>query len=237
MKAKKISIVIPVFNEEETIDRIIKAVKKARVFGLKKEIIVVDDCSTDKTSTILSKLSEKEVKILSHSWNKGKGAALRTGLKVATGDIIVIQDADLEYDPADYPRLIEPILKNKAEVVYGSRFAGRNPHRVLYFWHYLGNKILTTFSNVLTNLNLTDMETGYKVFTRRVKDKILPCLTSNRFGIEPEMTALVAKLKVPIYEVGISYHGRTYQEGKKINWKDGLLAFWYVLKYNCFCKK
>ncbi|MBL7078457.1 glycosyltransferase family 2 protein [Candidatus Shapirobacteria bacterium] len=237
MKAKKISIVIPVFNEERTISQIIKAVERARVFGLKKEIIVVDDCSTDKTSIILSRFGKKEIRVLSHSQNKGKGAALRTGLKVATGDIVIIQDADLEYDPVDYLRLVKPILANQAAVVYGSRFAGRDPHRVLYFWHYLGNKLLTIFSNVLTNLNLTDMETGYKVFTRGVIDKILPRLTSSRFGIEPEITARVAKLKVPIYEVGISYHGRTYREGKKINWKDGLLAFWYILKYNCFCKK
>ncbi len=237
MKVKKISIVIPVFNEEETIGQIIGAVNRAKVFGLKKEIIVVDDCSTDKTGAILSKLSKKEVKVLSHPRNKGKGAALRTGLGVVTGDIIIIQDADLEYDPADYSRLLEPILKNKAEVVYGSRFVGQDPHRVLYFWHYLGNKFLTLFSNMLTNLNLTDMETGYKVFTRPVIDKILPQLRSNDFGIEPEITARISKLKVPIYEVGIAYYGRTYQEGKKINWKDGLLAFWYVFKYNLLTKK
>ena len=233
---KKISIVIPVFNEQETISALIELVKKTTLPPkFTKEIILVDDYSTDGTREILQKY-KKENKVLFHEKNQGKGAALRAGFSQASGDIIIIQDADFEYDPADYPTLLAPIIKGKADVVYGSRFMGGQPHRVLFFWHSIGNRVLTIFSNMLTNLNLTDMETCYKVFTKEVKDKILPKLKSNRFGFEPEFTARVAKAKFRIYEVGISYSGRTYEEGKKIGWRDGLAAFWHIIHYNIFSK-
>lgn len=198
-----------------------------------KEIIVVDDCSNDGTRDILrSEIAPLVDKLLYHEVNQGKGAALRTGIHTATGDIVLIQDADLEYDPNEYSKLIEPILQDKADVVYGSRFMGGNPHRVLYFWHRIGNGLLTLFSNMCTNINLTDMETCYKVFRREIIQAIT--IEENRFGFEPEITAKIAKTGSRIYEVGISYYGRTYQEGKKIGWKDGLHALWCILKYNFF---
>jgi glycosyltransferase involved in cell wall biosynthesis len=233
MKFNKLSIVIPVYNEEKTIDNILARIEAVDLGNLQKEIILVDDFSTDKTREILKKY-EPKYKIIYHDKNKGKGAALRAGFKEATGDIVLIQDADLEYNPAEYPNLLQPILEDKADVVYGSRLMTMSAHRVLFFWHSLGNKFLTLFSNILTNLTLTDMETCYKVFTKEVLGKILPKLESNRFGIEPELTARFANNKFRIYEVGISYSGRTYQEGKKINWKDGLAAIWHIIRFNLF---
>lgn len=231
---KKISIVIPIYNEKDTLKNILEAVNKAHLPDeLSKEIILVDDFSTDGTRDILKDM-KGDYKILFHEKNKGKGAALRTGFKETTGDIIIIQDADTEYNPQEYEKLLTPILENKADVVYGSRFLGVGPHRVLFFWHYFGNRTLTNLSNMFTNLNLTDMETCYKVFTKDVLDKILPKLKSNRFGFEPEFTARISKHKLRIYEVGISYYGRTYEEGKKIGWKDGFAAFWHIIKYNLF---
>ena len=229
----KLSIVIPVYNEKNTIKEILKRVEAAPVYNLDKEIIVVDDYSGDGTREILRSICQNHVLIF-HDRNRGKGAALRSGFARASGDILIIQDADLEYDPGDYPILVKPILDGRADVVYGSRLMTNQAHRVLYFWHYLGNSLLTFFSNILTNLNLTDMETCYKAFTRDVLDKILSKLESERFGIEPEMTALFAKNRLRIFEVGISYFGRTYGEGKKINYKDGLAAFWHIIKFNLF---
>ena len=223
----KISVVIPVYNEIDTIEEILVRVDK---IAIKKEIIVIDDLSIDGTRERLKKIAtdKDSVKVIYHSRNRGKGAALRTGFESVTGDIIIIQDADLEYDPNEYPKLLEPILDGRADVVYGSRFIG-GPHRVLFFWHYVGNKFLTLISNALTNLNLTDMETCYKVFKSQILRDIN--LKSNRFGFEPEFTAKVAKKRLRIYEVPISYSGRTYSEGKKITWKDGIVAlcliFWY----------
>jgi glycosyltransferase involved in cell wall biosynthesis len=230
----KLSIIIPVFNEEKTIEEVVNTVLSVDVLGLKKELIIVDDGSTDRTAEILAKIVKKNIKIFTHDQNQGKGAALKTGFNIATGDIVLIQDADLEYDPKDYQKMLKPIIDKKASVVFGSRFVGGNPHRVLYFWHYIANKVLTTFSNMLTNLNLTDMEVCYKVFTKDVIESITPKLESSGFGIEAEITAYVTKLKVPIYEVGISYYGRTYEEGKKINWKDGFITLWKIIKYNIF---
>jgi len=223
----KVSVVIPVYNEIDTIEEILARVDKV---AIKKEIIVIDDLSIDGTRERLKKIvADKEnVKVIYHNRNKGKGAALRTGFESVTGDIVIIQDADLEYDPNEYPKLLEPISDGRADVVYGSRFIG-GPHRVLFFWHYVGNKLLTLISNALTNLNLTDMETCYKVFKRQILKDIN--LKSNRFGFEPEFTAKVSKMRLRIYEVPISYSGRTYSEGKKITWKDGIVAlcliFWY----------
>jgi len=227
---KKLSVVIPAYNEANTIAEIIDRVQKVEV-GLEKEIIVVDDGSTDGTREILKNLTADNLKIIFHERNQGKGAALRTGFSQATGDIILVQDADLEYDPLDYPRLLEPILKGLADVVYGSRFLG-GPHRVLLFWHYVGNKFLTTLCNLCANLNLTDMETCYKVFRREVLTKIN--LKSKRFGFEPEITIKVGKLGCRVYEVPISYYGRDYQEGKKITWKDGLAAIFHILRFRFF---
>jgi len=230
-----LSIIIPIYNEDRTLERIIKAVERAPIFDLKKEIVLVDDFSTDKSRGILKQYAEKH-KILYHEQNEGKGAALRTGFENATGDIVLIQDADLEYDPDEYEALLKPILDNKADVVYGSRFLGGRAHRVLYFWHYIGNRFLTTFSNMLTDLNLSDMETCYKVFRMEILQRLLPKLESKGFGFEPEVTARLSKLsklgKCRIYEVGISYYGRTYEEGKKIGWKDGCRAIWAIIKYN-----
>jgi len=230
----KLSIVIPCYNEVDTIESIVKAVKNCSVEN--KEIILVDDYSTDGTREKLRNELEKLVdKVLYHERNQGKGAALRTAIMASTGDIVIVQDADLEYDPNEIPRVIQPILDGKADVVYGSRFLGSSAHRVLYYWHLVGNKLLTTLSNMFTNINLTDMETCYKAFRREVIQSIE--IEENRFGFEPEITAKVARMKCRIYEVGISYYGRTYSEGKKIGWKDGLSAIRCILKYNLFRRR
>jgi glycosyltransferase involved in cell wall biosynthesis len=228
-----VSIVIPVFNEERTIKEIVAAV---RAVGVHKEIVIVNDCSTDNTARSLEEIHAEfpEIRVIHHERNQGKGAALRTGFAAATCDIVAIQDADLEYDPRDLRKVIEPILAGRADVVYGSRFAGGESHRVLFFWHYLGNRFLTFASNMFTNLNLTDMETCYKVFRREVIQKVR--IREDRFGFEPEITAKVARMRCRIYEVGISYSGRTYEEGKKIGWKDGVRALWCILKYNTFSR-
>jgi len=226
----KLSIVIPCFNELATIDDIIDAVNAAPYPD--KEIIIVDDCSTDGTRDKLEQIIEpsgRVSRVLYHSTNQGKGAALRTGIAAATGDVVIIQDADMEYDPNEYPRLVEPIANNRADVVFGSRFLGGDAHRVLYFWHRVCNGFLTLLSNMFTNLNLTDMETCYKVFRREIIQSIR--IEENRFGFEPEITAKVAKLHCRIYEVGISYYGRTYDEGKKIGWRDGVRAIYCIVKY------
>jgi len=224
----KLSVVIPVFNEAETLLEILNRVQAE---STEKEIIIVDDCSTDGTRAVLKKLeSNAGIRVLYHERNKGKGAALRTGFAAASGEIVIIQDADLEYDPAEYVRLLKPIVDGKADVVYGSRFMGADSHRVLYFWHYVGNRFLTLLSNCFTNLNLSDMETCYKAFRRDILHKI--DIEESRFGFEPEITAKVARAKCRVYEVGISYSGRTYEEGKKIGWKDGVRALWCILKYN-----
>ena len=227
----KLSIVIPCYNESKTIHHLVNSVKASPYPN--KEIIIVDDYSTDGTREELKNVLESQIDtIIYHQTNQGKGAALRTGIKAATGEIIIIQDADLEYDPNEYPKLVQPILDGKADVVYGSRFIGSEPHRVLFYWHRVGNQILTTLSNMFTNLNLTDMETCYKVFKAEIIKNIQ--IEENRFGFEPEITAKIAKQHCRIYEVGISYYGRTYEEGKKINWKDGIKAIHCILKYNLF---
>lgn len=226
-----LSIVIPCYNEKNTIQSVVAAVCDAPV--PKKEIIIVDDYSTDGTRDLLEKeIKPKVSKIIYHETNTGKGAALRTGIKAASGDIVIIQDADLEYDPQEYPLMLAPFLRHKADVVYGSRFQGGGPHRVVYYWHRVGNYILTTLSNMFTNINLTDMETCYKAFRREIIQQIP--IKENRFGFEPEITAKIAKCDYVIYEVGISYYGRTYAEGKKINWRDGVRAIWCIFKYNIF---
>lgn len=233
----KISIIIPCFNEEKTISNLVGQVLKALI-DMKKQIVIVDDCSTDNTFKILQELSalDKSIIIESHSYNQGKGAAIRTALLSVTGDIVIIQDADLEYNPSEFPKLLKPILDGDADVVYGSRFKSGDAARVIYFWHRLGNLILTFLSNMFTNLNLTDMETCYKVFRKEVLNQIV--IEENRFGIEPEITAKIAKIRprLRIYEVGISYYGRTYEEGKKITYKDGFRAIYAIIKYNLFCK-
>lgn len=275
MKYKTLSIVIPVYNEEKFILRTIKKVQKAKTLGLKKEIIIINDGSTDKTAVVLKKWittrhpersegslanarksSNKlrparpaggdssltlrmtrsiTIQVIFLKKNQGKCAAVKTGFLKSTGDIVLVQDADFEYDPSEYPLLLEPFLKHDADVVYGSRFISDRPHRVLYFWHYVGNILLTTFSNIMTNLNLTDMETGYKVFKGPLIRTLAKDLKSKRFGLEPEITARISKIKsIKIYEVGISYWGRTYAEGKKIGIRDGFSAIWQILRYNVF---
>ena len=230
----RLSVVIPVFNERETLMQLLDRVKEVPI---PKEIVLVDDCSSDGTRDLLKELEQSEwsddknqLSIHYHDVNQGKGAAVRTGFAKATGDVSIIQDADLEYDPAEIPRLLQPIIEDRADVVFGSRFLGDQPHRVLYFWHYAGNKFLTMLSNCFTNLNLTDMETCYKAVRGEVARGLV--LTADRFGFEPEITAKIAKTGVRIYEVGISYSGRTYEEGKKIGWKDGVRALYCIAKYN-----
>lgn len=225
----KLSVVIPCYNEIDSIVAIVRAVRNSPYKNV--EIIVVDDYSTDGTRDILNTVIRDQVDtILFHETNQGKGAAVRTGIEAATGDLVIVQDADLEYDPQEYPKLVEPILQDRADVVFGSRFMGGQPHRVLYFWHRVGNGFLTLFSNVFSNLNLTDMETCYKVFRREIIQGIH--IEESRFGFEPEITAKIAKTGCRVYEVGISYYGRTYSEGKKIGWRDGFRAIWCILKYN-----
>jgi glycosyltransferase involved in cell wall biosynthesis len=227
----KLSIIMPCYNEIKTIDTIVESVRKIPYRN--KEIIVVDDCSTDGTKEKLKNEIESLVeKVIYHGYNQGKGAALRSGIKASTGDIIIVQDTDLEYNPNEIPIVIQPILDGKADVVFGSRFMGGQPHRVVYFWHMVGNKILTTISNMFTNINLTDMETCYKAFKREILQSIE--IQENRFGFEPEIIVKVAKKKARMYEVGISYYGRTYEEGKKIRWKDGFRAIYCVIKYSLF---
>lgn len=222
----KLSVIMPVYNEAATIEEI---VRRVRGVDVPKEILIVDDASTDGTPSRLEALDGGEVRVFRHAANRGKGAAVRTALSHATGDVILIQDADLEYDPDDYPRLLQPILDGRADVVFGSRFLGGGEHRVHLFWHYVGNRALTTLSNMLTNLNLTDMESGFKVFRAEVARDLR--LRENRFGFEPEFTAKVARRRYRVYEVPISYSGRDYSEGKKITWVDGLLALWQILRY------
>jgi glycosyltransferase involved in cell wall biosynthesis len=232
-KQTTVSVLIPVYNEHDTIETIIGQVRTAPIAPIRIEIVVVDDGSTDGSRDLLQRLHAegKIQKLQLQPENRGKGAAIREAIGVSTGDIVVVQDADLEYDPADWPVLFAPILDGKADACFGSRFLG-GPHRVLFFWHSVGNKMLTMFSNIFTNLNLTDMETCYKAMRGDIARQIQPSLKSDRFGFEPEITARLAKAKARIFEVPISYSGRTYAEGKKISWKDGIAAFWHILKYN-----
>jgi len=238
--SETLSIVIPAYNEGRTIHRILDKIKAVTlVSGIQKEVIIVNDCSRDDTEEAVQRYRsanpELPISYYKHEVNRGKGAALRTGIEQAKGDFVIIQDADLEYDPNEYNILLQPILDGFADVVYGSRFMGGNPHRILFFWHSIGNRWLTTLSNMLTNLNLTDMETCYKLFRRETIQAIR--LKENRFGFEPEVTAKISRIpRVRVYEVGISYYGRTYEEGKKIGWKDGFRAIWCILKYNLWSK-
>lgn len=231
----RLSVVIPVYNEEKTLRHL---VDRVRAVPIRKELILVDDCSKDQSREVMKQLEAEggadefnRIRVYFHDANTGKGGALRTGFSKVEGDVVIIQDADLEYDPDEYPRLLQPIIEDRADVVFGSRFLGDQAHRVLYYWHYLGNKFLTTLSNCFTNLNLTDMETCYKVFRREVIDEITPKLVQNRFGFEPEVTARVARRRYRIYEISVSYSGRTYAEGKKIGWKDGFSALWCIIRF------
>jgi len=228
----KLSVIIPVFNERDTIGVVVGQIQKLKLPFDGVEILIIDDGSTDGTRDIIKSLSG--IRYIFHEHNQGKGGAVKTGFQVATGDVIIIQDADLEYDPKDYNRILGPIVSGRADVVYGSRFSGSEPHRVLYVFHAFANFFLTLISNLFTGLNLTDMEVCYKAFRREVVDSFKDRLVSKRFGIEPELTARVAKGKWRVYEVGIAYYGRTYEEGKKINWKDGVAALWHIIRFNIF---
>ncbi len=238
MEIKKLSIIIPAYNEERTITNILDRVKAVQlVNNIEKEIVIINDCSIDRTENTIIKYKtdnpELNIQYYAHETNLGKGAALHTGIKRASGEYLIIQDADLEYDPREYNDLLRPVVEGFADIVYGSRFMGHHPHRILFFWHSIGNKFLTNLSNAFTNLNLTDMETCYKLFRTDMIQSLK--LQENRFGFEPEVTAKISRIKdIRIYEVGISYYGRTYAEGKKINWKDGFRAIYCIVKYNLF---
>lgn len=236
---KKLSIIIPTYNEESTIQHILEKIKESNLNDIEKEIIIVNDCSTDETEQSVENFKERNpnlnIQYYKHEVNQGKGASLNTGIEKATGDFVIVQDADLEYDPNEYLIMLKPILDGYADVVYGSRFIGGKPHRILFFWHSIGNQFLTYVSNMFTNLNLTDMETCYKLFRREIIQSIT--IQEKRFGFEPEITVKVSKIpNIRIYEVGISYYGRTYEEGKKIGWRDGFEAIWCIIKYNLFAK-